>query len=245
MQAWFAHIIISHTYCTNHKVPINIWTSGSCSVHCKSLLEPQQVVDWLGFIVDLKAGCFRVPADKIARLKSAIHSITTRGNKVAARFLASVVGQIISMSLAVGPVSRLRTRAMYAVLNQRKFWSDWLTLSLDALNELQFWKQSIDIFNGRSIYFTAGATRVVFSDASSTGYGGYTVELGPEYSQGQWSADELVLSSTWRELKAVYNVLQSFAPKLSGHVVKWFLTIKPWLELFRSAVASLIYRKGL
>ena len=116
------------------------------------------------------------------------------------------------MSLAVGPVSRLRTRAMYAVLNQRKFWSDWLTLSLDALNELQFWKQSIDIFNGRSIYFSAGATRVVFSDASSTGYGGYTVELGPEYSQGQWSADELVLSSTWRELKAVYNVLQSFAP---------------------------------
>ena len=185
-------------------------------------LEPQQVVDWLGFIVGLNAGCFRVPADKIARLKSAIHSITTRGNKVAARFLASVVGQIISMRLAVGPVSRLHTRAMYAVLNQRGFWSDWLTLSLDALNELQFWKQSIDIFNGRSIHFSAGATRVDFSDASSTGYGGYTVELGPEYSQGQWSADELVLSTTWRELKAVYNVLQSFAPKLSGYVVKWF-----------------------
>jgi hypothetical protein len=31
-----------------------------------------------------------------------------------------------------------------------------------------------------------------------------------------------VLSSTWRELKAVYNVLQCFAPKLRGHVVKWF-----------------------
>ena len=71
--------------------------------------------------MDLNAGCFRVPADKITRLKSAIHSITTRGNKVAVRFLASV---IISMRLAVGPVSRLRTRAMYAVLNQRRFWSD-------------------------------------------------------------------------------------------------------------------------
>ena len=60
----------------------------------KSHLE---VMDWLGFIVDLNADCFRVPADKIARLKSAIHNITTRGNRVAARFLASVVGQIISM----------------------------------------------------------------------------------------------------------------------------------------------------
>ena len=27
MQARFS-------YCTNHKIPINIWTSGSCSVHC-------------------------------------------------------------------------------------------------------------------------------------------------------------------------------------------------------------------
>ena len=28
-----AHIITSHTYCTNRAIPINIWTSGSCSVH--------------------------------------------------------------------------------------------------------------------------------------------------------------------------------------------------------------------
>ena len=72
------------------------------------------------------------------------------------------------------------------------------------------------------IWFSVGTTRIVFSDASSTGNGGYTVELGPEFSQGQWSADELVLSSTWRELKEVFNVLQSYANKLKGHAVKWF-----------------------
>ena len=64
-----------------------------------------------------------------------------------------------------------------------------------------------------------GATRVFFSDASSTGYDGYTVELGPEFAHGQWSADELVLSSTWCE-----KVLQSFASKL-GHSVKWFSAV--------------------
>ena len=31
------HIITSHTYCTNHAIPINMWTSTSCSVHCGSL----------------------------------------------------------------------------------------------------------------------------------------------------------------------------------------------------------------
>ena len=28
--------------------------------------------------------------------------------------------------------------------------------------------------------------------------------------------------STWRELKAVHKVLQSFTSKLKGHAVKWF-----------------------
>lgn len=48
------------------------------------------------------------------------------------------------------------------------------------------------------------------------------IELGPEFSQGQWSPNECVLSSTLRELKAVDNVLRSFASKFRGHVVKWF-----------------------
>ena len=188
----------------------------------KSHLEPHQVSEWLGFTVDLEEGCFKVPCDKIRRLKSVLVTISPIGGMITARSLASVVGQIISMSLALGPVTRLRTRAMYSVLNQRKCWSDRLRLSRDAQEELSFWQHNIDQFNGQSIVFSAGVTRVVYSDASSTGYGGYTVELGPEYAHGQWSADELVLSSTWRELKAVYNVLQSFAPKLKGHAVKWF-----------------------
>ena len=69
-------------------------------------------------------------------------------------------------------------------------------MSIDVLEELLFWKQNIDFFNGQPIWFSVGTTRVVFSDASSTGYGGYSVELGPELAHGQWSADEVVLSST-------------------------------------------------
>ena len=89
----------------------------------------------------------------------------------------------------------------------------------EALVEVQFWKQNIDRCNGQSVWFSASATRVVFSDVNSTGYGGYTVELGPEYSHSQWSADKIVLSSTWCELKAVHNVLQSFASKLKEVVL--------------------------
>ena len=221
----------------------------------KSCLEPHQIADWLGFTVDLGTGCFRVPQDKISRLKYALQTI--RGNVVNARSLASVIGQIISMSLALGSVTRLQTRAMYAVLSQRIFWSDRLSLSSEAADELAFWQQNIDRYNSQSIWFSAGATRIVYSDASSTGYGGYVVELGPEFSQGQWSVDEIALSSTWRELKAVYNVLQSFSSKLRGHAVKWFSdnqavvhivqvgSRKPHLQDGALSIFELCFRHGI
>ena len=45
----------------------------------------------------------------------------------------------------MGPVSRLRTRALYSVLNMRKSWADKLYLSREAQEELQFWLESVGI----------------------------------------------------------------------------------------------------
>ena len=47
------------------------------------------------------------------------------------------------------------------------------------------------------------------------------VELGPHVSHSSWSVEEAQQSSTWRELKAVDQVLASFAKKLEAHTVKW------------------------
>ena len=48
------------------------------------------------------------------------------------------------------------------------------------------------------------------------------LEIGPQVANGQWSASEVILSSTWRELKAVDMVLRSFVDKLGGHIIKWY-----------------------
>ena len=68
----------------------------------KSCLDPVQIGHWLGFILDLEVGSFRVPDDQISKSTSAIRSIPM---KVQVCLLASIAGQIISMSLAVGPVA--------------------------------------------------------------------------------------------------------------------------------------------
>ena len=187
----------------------------------KCCLKPCQIGEWLGFIIDLVQGQFRVPEQKLEKLKSSIRSVSHL-ERIPVRALASVVGQIMSMALALGPIARLRTRAVYADINCSRSWADKVILSSESQMELKFWLVSLDFLNGKVILFSSGATRIVCSDASMTGYGGYVVELGNDVAHGQWSVDESRLSSTWRELKAVYLVLLSFASKLAGHTVKWF-----------------------
>ena len=65
---------------------------------------------------------------------------------------------------------------------------------------------------------------VVYSDASGSGFGGYTIEHGSQVAHGHWSDWEACQSSTWHELKAVLNahVLQSFAAQLQSDRVRWF-----------------------
>ena len=44
----------------------------------------------------------------------------------------------------------------------------------------------------------------------------------PTVAHGQWSAWEVEQSSTWRELRAVGQVLQSLVDKLAGERIRWF-----------------------
>ena len=70
-------------------------------------------------------------------INSAIPSKTNHMH-IQARMLASIIGQIIFMSLAIGPVARLRTRALYNLLYTRRIWSDRLRLSVFACDKLVF-----------------------------------------------------------------------------------------------------------
>ena len=86
----------------------------------------------------------------------------------------------------------------------------------EAIKELQFWQGQINNFNGQNIWHSPSAIRVVYSDASSSGYGGYLVEHGCHIAHGQWLPNERIQSSTWRELDTVHKVLDSLTNKLAN-----------------------------
>ena len=72
----------------------------------------------------------------------------------------------------------------------------------------------INNFNGQSTCQSPYAVRVVYSDASNSGYESYLVEHGCHIAHGQWLPQERIQSSTWRELNAVHKVLASLTNKL-------------------------------
>lgn len=90
-----------------------------------------------------------------------------------------------------------------------------------SLDEIIFWKENIEKMNGRELHIVEQYSSVVYTDASGIGYGGYLVKAIDEEIMGSWNDGEKLKSSTWRELEAVYRVLQSISMSLKGQTVKW------------------------
>ena len=187
----------------------------------KCLWTPVLHLTWLGFDLDLHKGVIEVPQSKIEAVQSQLRDAVL-AKSLPARSLASITGKLISMSIALGPVTRLMTRGLYMLINTWQSWCQALAISADAKVELQFWIDQLESFNGQEIWHSPSAIRLVFSDASSTGYGGYMVEYGWHTAHGQWLPQEACQSSTWRELRAVRKVLESLSDKLKNQRVRWF-----------------------
>ena len=96
----------------------------------------------LGFTLKLKEGSIHVTPERIARLRERITLASIAG--LAAGFL----GTVVSMGLALGPISCLWTRALYQDILSAEFWSQCNTLSPEAAREVEFYKDSLHHRNG-------------------------------------------------------------------------------------------------
>ena len=135
--------------------------------------------------------------------------ITGVATHLNARFIASLVGKIISMGLALGPMSRIMTRSLYILLWSRHAWCEHLEINRGVQRELEIWRSSSCVaqYNAQPIWLSPSAIRLVYS-------GGYTVENGLHVAQGSWLPGEAAQSSTGREMVVVLRVLDSIAHKL-------------------------------
>ena len=127
------------------------------------------------------------------------------------------------MSLAIGPLTRLFTRKMYRFIDERRSCYEVKQINYLLKEELNFWERNLAALNGYKIKGNPLTSKIVYSDASDNGYGGYIVQrLSSVLAQGSFTPEENLTSSNYRELLAVKFVLQSVGVHLKNETVKWF-----------------------
>ena len=188
----------------------------------KSNFVPTQKGMFLGFILDTTQMLFSVPTPKLEKLMQSLRTVTERPTATP-KEISRIAGQIISMGIAIGPLTRLFTRHMYAFIESRNSWFENKTVNEGTHSELTFWKRNVQVRNGFGIKRHHLTTKVIYSNASENGYGGYLVQrLDRVIAQGQFSHSEKGTSSTHRELFAVLYVLQSLSHFLRNESILWY-----------------------
>ena len=111
---------------------------------------------------------------------------------------------------------------MYKFIESRFSWYEERTLPSQVKEEFAFWTQNLDVINGHKIRNNPVVTKIVYSDASDTGFGGYIMHrMDNTVAQGTFNRLEQGTSSTHRELLAVLYLLQSFKNLLCNETIQW------------------------
>ena len=107
----------------------------------KSVFQPNQVLTWLGFLLNFDRFQISVPLEKISRVSEKFLSLWQ--HSVTPRYLAAIVGSLISFMPGMGDICLLMTRCLQQQI-AREFQSGWdyeFLVDDNALSELRFWKK--------------------------------------------------------------------------------------------------------
>lgn len=118
---------------------------------------------------------------------------------------------------------QLNDENIYLAVESRGHWDYVINLAFPDLvkTELEFWTNNLVKMNYKRLIAESLPSVLVFSDASNVAAGAYTVEVDEKIVHHTWSESESLMSSTWRELRAIDLALNYFAASLSGKAVRW------------------------
>ena len=191
----------------------------------KSNWEPKTRFSWIGYTIDTQTGLIHASEERIKKLSSELEKICANWQSselVHVRLLASIVGQIISLSASCGSVTQIMTRYLHIIINSRHSWNSKVFLSSQGKQELLFWKNNLTVLNG--VVFWAPPfipSKFVFSDASSAGCAAF-IQGSSLVFHRNWSLEESQKSSTWRELATIKLSLEVFGPNIAGQRLRWY-----------------------
>jgi hypothetical protein len=183
----------------------------------KCVLEPVQKATVLGMEVNSKDCIFTAPLSAVDTIGSMARALLTKA-QCWKRQLASLLGKINSVSLAVAPVP-FWTMGMYRVLKSARGWKTKVQLTHWSKWELKFWAELPKKLNYR-LFLPLTPEATMHTDASLTGWGAVLHRhAGVKLARGFWpdSHDKHI---NLLELWAVYLGLQQFKQNLYSKILR-------------------------
>ena len=183
----------------------------------KSSLVPEQVKEYLGFVLNSKDMEIRAPINKLKNCSKELRKMLNK-EQVSPRQLASILGKINSLADALFP-TRVHTNDLHRLklsLLQGKNWDRVGPLSPEARQDLLWWKENIFRMNGRSL--TPPTVDInCATDSSGWAWGAWMeTPEGLVRWRGVFPCHLADKHINYKELKAVHYLLRSATPAFTG-----------------------------
>ncbi|CAI7749008.1 unnamed protein product [Closterium sp. NIES-53] len=185
----------------------------------KSQLSPSQHLRFLGVELDTNSGQFSIGTDRRASLHAHILNLlgaSKARRHVPVRHLARITGTLASMAVALGATARAFSHDMLQAINDAPSWGSSVSISPSVAEELQFWLEEFDRFNGAPFHVRNSYDAVIHVDASSHSWGATLLTFPGELEEASAAMPEPLhaTSSTRREIEGVLWALRTYANKV-------------------------------
>ena len=181
----------------------------------KSVLDPTQSLEFLGFLVNSLTMELSLPTGKLKKIRAESRKLLG-AEQITNRALSRLIGKMSAANQVIPP-SPLFYRHLQMDLTESLRVSDQnyettLTLSHESKEELTWWDTQMSKWNGRHI-LAKEPDLVIESDASTLGWGASCQNIN---TGGPWSAQEKTNHINCLELLAATLALKTFVKNQTG-----------------------------
>jgi hypothetical protein len=188
----------------------------------KSIVEPSQIMEYLGLLINSNNLSFALPDTKASEVKTKCDTALVKG-VISLREIASIMGNFI-WAIPTMPFAQAHFRRMQAfyISKARRASFDLntkCTLSLDTRRDLALWSSNPTLHREK-VFFPKVPDLEIFSDASLTGWGAC---CNSGRTRGSWTLQDSEMHINELELIGALYAIQPFTAEAGNIAVRIYL----------------------
>lgn len=183
----------------------------------KSVLQPTQNIEFLGFILDSSTMTVSLADRKKQKIKALCTALKLKQNckiREFAQLIGNLVAAVPAVEFAPLYIKRLEMEKNSALKATRGDFDGSMAVSNRVLEDINWWFENIDL--ATKAISKPEPSLIIQSDASTKGWGGVLLDpslVQLETAGGRWSEYEALDHINYLELLACFMVLKSFLSK--------------------------------